>query len=77
MSKQGYFTILLDENLSGLEAGLEDDGFKGVRVNQRLGWISCAVLLGNTLLRADPRADKVDRLLTSYRVEAGQVARPV
>jgi hypothetical protein len=28
MSKQGYFTILLDENLRGLEAALEDDGFK-------------------------------------------------
>src|SRR5690242_14739594 len=29
LSKQGgYFTILLDENLRGLEAGLEDDGFK-------------------------------------------------
>jgi len=30
LSKQGYFTILLDENLRGLEAGLEDDGFKVV-----------------------------------------------
>lgn len=28
LSKQGYFTILLDENLLGLETGLEDDGFK-------------------------------------------------
>ena len=28
MSKQGYFTILLDENLRVLEAALEDDGFK-------------------------------------------------
>jgi len=28
MSKQGYFTIMLDENLRGLEAALEDDGFK-------------------------------------------------
>ena len=28
MSKQGYFTILLDENLRGLAASLEDDGFK-------------------------------------------------
>jgi hypothetical protein len=28
LSKQGYFTILLDENLLGLESGLEDDGFK-------------------------------------------------
>jgi len=28
LSKQGYFTILLDENLRALEAGLEDDGFK-------------------------------------------------
>lgn len=26
MSKQGYFTILLDENLRGLEPALEDDG---------------------------------------------------
>ena len=30
MSKQGYFTILLDENLRGLELALEDDGFKVV-----------------------------------------------
>jgi hypothetical protein len=30
MSKQGYFTIMLDENLRGLEAALEDDGFKVV-----------------------------------------------
>lgn len=29
-SKQGYFTILLDENLRVLEAGLEDDGSKVV-----------------------------------------------
>jgi len=28
LSKQGYFTILLDENLRGLEQGLEDGGFK-------------------------------------------------
>jgi hypothetical protein len=28
MSKQGYFTIMLDENLRGLETALEDDGFK-------------------------------------------------
>jgi len=28
MSKQGYFTILLDEQLTALEAALEDDGFK-------------------------------------------------
>jgi hypothetical protein len=28
LCKQGYFTILLDESLRGLEAGLEDDGFK-------------------------------------------------
>lgn len=28
LSKQGYFTVLLDENLRGLETGLEDDGFK-------------------------------------------------
>lgn len=28
LSKQGYFTILLDENLRGLQSGLEDDGFK-------------------------------------------------
>ena len=28
MSKQGYFTILLDENLRGLASSLEDDGFK-------------------------------------------------
>ena len=30
MSKQGYFTILLDENMRVLEAALEDDGFKVV-----------------------------------------------
>lgn len=36
LSKQGYFTILLDENLRGLEAGLEDDGFKVVVQPQRL-----------------------------------------
>ena len=30
LSKQGYFTILLDENLRGLESALEDDGFKVV-----------------------------------------------
>ncbi len=30
MSKQGYFTILLDENLRNLKAALEDDGFKVV-----------------------------------------------
>lgn len=30
MSKQGYFTILLDEQLRGLEPALEDDGFKVV-----------------------------------------------
>ena len=28
LSKQGYFTILMDENLRGLEPGLEDDDFK-------------------------------------------------
>src|SRR5260370_21735057 len=28
--KQGYFTIMLDENLRILEAALEDDGFKVV-----------------------------------------------
>jgi len=36
LSKQGYFTILLDENLRGLEAGLEDDGFKVVVPSQGL-----------------------------------------
>jgi hypothetical protein len=30
MSKQGYFTLLLDENLRGLASALEDDGFKVV-----------------------------------------------
>src|SRR6266480_2153324 len=30
LSKQGYFTFLLDENLRGLETALEDDGFKVV-----------------------------------------------
>ena len=28
LSKQGYFTIMLDENLRVLEPALEDDGFK-------------------------------------------------
>jgi hypothetical protein len=28
LSKQGYFTLLLDENLLSFETGLEDDGFK-------------------------------------------------
>ncbi len=36
LSKQGYFTILLDENLRGLEAGLEDDGFKVIVPQQGL-----------------------------------------
>jgi hypothetical protein len=30
LSKQGYFTILLDENLLALEPALDDDGFKVV-----------------------------------------------
>lgn len=30
LSKQGYFTIMLDENLRVLESALEDDGFKVV-----------------------------------------------
>jgi len=30
LSKQGYFTILLGENLRALETALEDDGFKVV-----------------------------------------------
>jgi hypothetical protein len=34
LSKQGYFTILLDENLRGLQIGLEDDGFKVVMPQQ-------------------------------------------
>lgn len=34
MSKQGYFTILLDENLRGLEQALEHDGFKVVMFPQ-------------------------------------------
>ena len=36
LSKQGYFTILLDENLRNLEAGLEDDGFKVIVPSQGL-----------------------------------------
>jgi hypothetical protein len=36
LSQQGYFTILLDENLRGLEAGLEDDGFKVIMPSQGL-----------------------------------------
>jgi hypothetical protein len=35
-AKQAYFTILLDENLSVLEAGLEDDGYKVVMPPQGL-----------------------------------------
>lgn len=34
--KQGYCTILLDENLRGLETGLEDDGFKVIVLPQGL-----------------------------------------
>ncbi len=36
MSKQGYFTIMLDENLRGLESALEDDGFKVIVPQQGL-----------------------------------------
>jgi hypothetical protein len=36
LSKQGYFTILLDENLRSLEQGLEDDGFKVIVPSQGL-----------------------------------------
>lgn len=36
LSKQGYFTIMLDENLHGLEPALEDDGFKVVVPSQGL-----------------------------------------
>ena len=36
LSKQGYFTILLDESLRGLETGLEDDGFKAIVPPQEL-----------------------------------------
>ncbi len=36
LSKQGYFTILLDENLRALESALEDDGFKVVVPHQGL-----------------------------------------
>ena len=36
MSKQGYFTILLDENLHGLASSLEDDGFKVILPQQGL-----------------------------------------
>jgi hypothetical protein len=36
LSKQGYFTILLDENLLVLEPALEDDGFKVVVPRQGL-----------------------------------------
>lgn len=56
LSKQGYFTILLDENLRGLEQGLEDDGFKVIVPSQGLkdealkrkarGW---AILTRNSL----------------------------
>ena len=36
LSKQGYFTIMLDENLRVLESALEDDGFKVVVPHQGL-----------------------------------------
>jgi hypothetical protein len=36
LSKQGYFTVLLDENLRTLESALEDDGFKVVLPSQGL-----------------------------------------
>jgi hypothetical protein len=36
MFKQGYFTMMLDENLRGLEPALEDDGFKVVLPPQGL-----------------------------------------
>jgi hypothetical protein len=36
LSKQGYFTIMLDENLGILEPALEDDGFKVVVPHQGL-----------------------------------------
>src|SRR5262249_44022874 len=36
MSKQGYFTIMLDENLRVLEPALDDDGFKVVLTPQGL-----------------------------------------
>ncbi|HUS07187.1 MAG TPA: hypothetical protein VMZ52_12850 [Bryobacteraceae bacterium] len=36
LSKQGYFTMLLDENLLALEAALEDDGFKVIVPQQGL-----------------------------------------
>jgi len=36
LSKQGYFTIVLDENLRFLERALEDDGFKVIMPHQGL-----------------------------------------
>jgi hypothetical protein len=36
LSKQGYFTIMLDENLRVLESALEDDGFKIIVPHQEL-----------------------------------------
>jgi hypothetical protein len=36
LSKQGYFTIMLDENLRVLESALEDDGFKVIVPQQGL-----------------------------------------
>jgi len=36
LSKQGYFTIMLDENLRVLEPALEDDGFKVIVPNPGL-----------------------------------------
>jgi hypothetical protein len=36
LTKQGYFTILLDENLRVLEPALEDDGFKVIVPHQGL-----------------------------------------
>jgi hypothetical protein len=36
LSKQGCFAMLLDENLRGLEMGLEDNGFKVIVLPQGL-----------------------------------------
>ena len=36
LSKQGFFPIMLDENLRVLESALEDDGFQGHRAASRV-----------------------------------------
>ena len=51
LSKQGYFAIMLDENLRVLESALEDDGFKVVVPHQ--GLKDEAAVAGNTVAAGD------------------------